>query len=138
MDPKHVFVLLISILVACLWANVAAKRDLIEIKPTYEVVGNFEIGGDESHCLNRLAEMTSCSTEVVDFLIKRETNLNTSCCLAISTMANHCSPTTLNLFGFTPEVYMALRSHCDSTSSSPATATAPAPLAGSNADPLAK
>lgn len=138
MDPKHVFVLLINILVACLWANVVAKRDLIEIKLGYKVIGNFEIGGDESHCLNRLAEITSCSTEVVDFLVKRETNLNTSCCLAISTMANHCSPTTLNLFSFTPEVYMALRGHCDGTSSSLATAPAPTPLAGSDADPLVK
>ncbi|KAB1210653.1 Egg cell-secreted protein 1.4 [Morella rubra] len=134
MAPKHVFVLLISILVACLWANVAASRDL-DIKPGYEVVGNFEIGEDQAHCLTSLAEMKSCSTEVVHFLVKRETNLATGCCLAISTMANHCSPSTLSQFGFTPEVYTPLRAHCNAKSSSPT--PTPAPLVGAY-PPLAK
>lgn len=125
MAVKFVFLLLI---LACLSANGAAMSDL-DVQPGYEVVSKFEISGDQVQCLNSLAEMKSCSTEMVGLLLKKQANLGVGCCLSVSSITEKCSPATLTSFGFTKEVHSTLLDHCNKLAAS---SPAPAPLAGSD------
>ena len=91
----------------------------------------FQVSGDQAKCLNLLSGMNSCTSDIVDFLSDRLTNLGPGCCGSISTITKNCLPSTLASFGFTSEQHNKLQEHCHAMSG-----LATAPIGGLEA-PLA-
>ena len=76
------------------------------------------------NCLIASTKIKSCYKFIFSFILRIEQDLNQGCCHAISTIAEHCWPTTLINFGFTFDESKMLQNQCHVTSSS---LTAPPP-----------
>jgi hypothetical protein len=70
-------------------------------------------GGWMMECFGAVAELRSCTNEIVLFFLNGESWLGRDCCLAIRTVTRHCWPSMLASVGFTAEEADVLRGFCD-------------------------
>ncbi|XP_052206878.1 egg cell-secreted protein 1.4-like [Diospyros lotus] len=125
-------------IIMCFAANstaAAAARDL-PVQPAavlgFNLTARLETDGGLMGCWNAMAEIKSCSNEIVLFFINGETDIGPACCQAISMITHHCWPAMLTALGFTLEEGDVLRGYCDASSG-----PAPSPSAASTSTVVA-
>ncbi|KAL2931907.1 Egg cell-secreted protein 1.4 [Bienertia sinuspersici] len=74
-------------------------------------------------CWTSLAELKTCSNEIIGFFLNGYTDIDTPCCQAIEVIIHHCWPSMLSVLGFTTEEGDLLAAYCSNESSS-----SPAPV----------
>ncbi|KAM1074343.1 hypothetical protein EV1_019064 [Malus domestica] len=132
--------LLVTVCLIFTGANYAlAARNVIDpIQPAYSIPITARIKtGSEGNgglvdCWNALAELKSCSNEVVLFFLNGQADIGPDCCQAIATITRHCWPAMLTSIGFTTEEGNILLGYCDAAASATTTnssAPASSPLA---------
>ncbi|XP_060182857.1 egg cell-secreted protein 1.4-like [Lycium barbarum] len=95
--------------------------------------------GNIMECWNALAEIKSCTNEIVAYFTIGTIDIDLPCCQAISVITHHCWPSMLSTLGFTPEETNMLRGYCDASASgatnnnvSSSSGPAPSPLLAGN------
>ncbi|KAK4356203.1 hypothetical protein RND71_025174 [Anisodus tanguticus] len=73
--------------------------------------------GSIMECWNALAEIKSCTNEIVAYFTIGTIDIDFPCCQAISVITYHCWPSMLSTLGFTPEETNILRGYCDAAAS---------------------
>uniref|UniRef100_A0A0E0MK38 Prolamin-like domain-containing protein n=1 Tax=Oryza punctata TaxID=4537 RepID=A0A0E0MK38_ORYPU len=87
-------------------------------------------GGGLVECWSAVAELRSCTDEIVLFFLNGETTrLGAGCCRAVRTVTRDCWPAMLAAVGFTAEEADVLRGLCDAEAADSTTPPSPAPAA---------
>ncbi|XP_052139766.1 egg cell-secreted protein 1.2-like [Oryza glaberrima] len=88
-------------------------------------------GGGLVECWSAVAELRSCTDEIVLFFLNGETTqLGAGCCRAVRAATRDCWPAMLAAVGFTAEEADVLRGLCDAEAAATAAdSTSPAPSA---------
>lgn len=88
-------------------------------------------GGGLVECWSAVAELRSCTDEIVLFFLNGETTqLGAGCCRAVRAATRDCWPAMLAAVGFTAEEADVLRGLCDAEAAAAAAdSTSPAPSA---------
>ncbi|TMW84460.1 hypothetical protein EJD97_025168 [Solanum chilense] len=71
--------------------------------------------GSIMDCFNALAEIKSCTNEIVAYFTIGTIDIDLPCCQAIFVITHHCWPSMLTTLGFTLEETNMLRGYCDAT-----------------------
>lgn len=143
----HMSKLVLSLLlaIAILSTTTAATRNNVHLKLHPDVTKyaaslqsrlQLNKGGGLVDCWNALAELKSCTSEIVLFFLNGESYLTIECCHAIRTITFQCWPSMLSTVGFTAEEADILRGYCDAevgsgapvTGAPPSQSPAPAPI----------
>ncbi|KAE8680704.1 egg cell-secreted protein 1.4-like [Hibiscus syriacus] len=129
---------LLLVLVCCLLASVASARQLSSSgKPGHTLAARLDDNRGFAECWNALNELKSCTDEIILFLVKGQTDIDSECCRSIEIVTRSCWPTMLASLGFTSEESNILRGYCDASPAPDPVASADAPtLAGSPVSPL--
>lgn len=98
------FNLLVIFVAVFLVASCSGARDLSRLQND---------GGGESECWTALANIRSCSNEIIGFFLNGQAQVDKPCCLAIVTIAQHCWPVLLGSLGYSPEEVSFLEGYCE-------------------------
>ncbi|KAJ7956956.1 egg cell-secreted protein 1.1-like [Quillaja saponaria] len=102
-------------------------REVFMMNNINNIAARLETSGGLVDCWNALAELKSCSNEIVLFFINGQADIGPDCCRAIEIITHNCWPAMLSSLGFTAEEGNILRGYCDAAASAPAVAPSPTP-----------
>uniref|UniRef100_A0A0E0F9W0 Prolamin-like domain-containing protein n=1 Tax=Oryza meridionalis TaxID=40149 RepID=A0A0E0F9W0_9ORYZ len=91
-----------------------AVADAAAFPPVVALGGRLDGGGGLAECWSAVAELRSCTDEIVLFFLNGETTrLGAGCCRAVRAATRYCWPAMLAAVGFTAEEADVLRGLCD-------------------------
>ncbi|ERN08734.1 hypothetical protein AMTRI_Chr11g156230 [Amborella trichopoda] len=109
------------LIMAFLSSSVVARPLQRVVRPLGPLVGARLLEeGSMLECWNALAELSSCSGEIILFFMNGETYLGKDCCRGVRVITRHCWPSMLTSVGFTAEEGDILRGYCDAGDEAPA------------------
>ncbi|KAI7994755.1 Egg cell-secreted protein 1.4 [Camellia lanceoleosa] len=120
MELKYIILFLLS--TTSFLENSTAARDLPIEQGSF---ATLESDGGLVDCWNALAEIKTCSNEIIVYFVSGTTNISPPCCKAISMITHHCWHSMLTALGFTTDEDNVLRGYCDGSSAPAAAATPP-------------
>ncbi|KAE9449860.1 hypothetical protein C3L33_18243, partial [Rhododendron williamsianum] len=113
--------------IICFYAPAAGARDVpLSLQPGFNLTARLEAdGGALVECWNAMAEIKSCSNEIILYFMNGATDIGPACCDAIGMITCHCWPAMLTALGYTAEETNILRGYCDATSAGDGPAPGP-------------